>query len=385
MAVVLATAAIAPTLSRWLRLPALVICILTGAVLGTNGLGLVDRTAELKLLEQVGLLFIMVQAGLQMNLEQLDRTGIKAVVFGLLTFGVPFAIGFGTGQFWMGATLMGAVLMGLVYSPHALVSYPIAAQLGIQQLEVVNVAAGGTLVTSVLTLAGYAIVRGIHGGSLGPILWLKLLGLLPLLVVVAWVGLGKLGDRLLSGTVLPPIQQVTFVLASVFGLAVATDWLGVDAIVGAFVGGLALNRAVPNDSPLMHRIEAIGNSIFVPGFLFSVGVLSNGKILFSEPESVKLAAVIIVGAVGTKVAAAWLAGRLYAYSTPEEMVIAGLTMSRAPLILVIGLFAWEAGLLTDTVLNALILYVAITILIGPIVTEFFGRRLKLEGAVAAEG
>ncbi|WP_017328423.1 cation:proton antiporter [Synechococcus sp. PCC 7336] len=374
LAIVLLLAAIAPHLSRLLRIPSLVLSIGAGALLGTHGLGLLERDPQLILLERVGLLFVMLLAGLQMNLSNLGQLGRRSLAFGGLTFALPFVAGVATG-YWADLGLYGSVLLGLMYSPHMLVAYPIAVQLGISGLESVNVAIGGTVVTTAVTLGGYAVVSAAVAGSVGIWLWVRLLVLLPLLAIGAWIGLARLGDRLLTRKAQSSAERISFVLACLFGVSALTEWLGVDAVVGAFIVGLSLNRVVCQDRDLMQQLDGLGNGLFIPAFLVSVGVLCNLRIVATDPGSLGLAAAIVVGAVLSKWVAAWVAAQQFGYGGAEAMVAFGLTMSRAALILVIGLFAREAGLLDGTVFNALILYVTVTCLVGPIVTDAWGARV----------
>ena len=372
---VFASATIAPVLGKRLRIPSLVLLIAAGAVLGTHGLGWMERDAQLILMEKIGLLMIMLLAGLQTDLSDLGRIGPRALIFGCLTFGVPFAIGVGTG-YALDLGVLGAVVVGLLYSPHMLVSFPLVAEKGIAQTEVVAVSVGGTAVTTVVTLAGYAIVQAAATGSVNVMLWGRLLVLLPALAMACWVLLPYLGRIAFSSaqdnsTQLPVPTRVALILSAMFFVAFLTQLLGVDSIVGAFVVGLALNRTVPaGDSAVLAHLETIGNGLFIPAFLISAGVLCNMQIFMTQPASLLLGLAIVAGACGGKVIAACIVSRWFGYGLPEVLVMSGLTLSRAALILVIVLFGQGAGLLEAQLFNAAIVYVALTLLIGPIVTEW---------------
>ena len=373
-------AAIAPPLGKLLRLPSLVLLILAGAVLGTHGLGWIERDAQLILMEKIGLLMIMVLAGLQTNFSNLSKLGPPAAVFGGLTFGIPLAIGIASG-YAIGLGLFGAVLLGLLYSPHMLVSFPLVAEMGLAQEEVVAVSVGGTAVTTVLTLASYAVVRAASMGSVDVMLWVRLLGLLPLLAIACWFFLPHLGRIAFQSETLTVPTRVALVLACVFGVASATQLLGVDAIVGAFIVGLALNQTVPSvQSPIVVQLETIGNGLFIPAFLISAGVLCNLRVFLEEPRSLLLGLMILAGAGGGKILAAWVAGRLFGYGGSEVMVMSGLTLTRAALILALVLFGQEAGLLDPQLFNASIVYVALTLLIGPVVTEYGATTMVRESS-----
>jgi Kef-type K+ transport system membrane component KefB len=365
---------IAPLIAGRLRIPPLVVLIILGTVFGSNVLGVLARDDRLILLEKMGLLYIMVLAGIQMDLSNFRRLGVRSLIFGILTFGIPFTVGIVSGQF-LSYGFLTALLLGILYSPHTLVSYPIMARLGIAQKEAIGVAVGGTIVTSILTLTGLSIVQAIAGGSIGVLLWIKLLVLLPVFVFVYLWGIPKLGRFILDKTAESYTDEYIFVLTCVFVAASVTLLLGIDSIVGAFIAGLALNSIIPLNSALMHRIEFVGNSLFIPIFLISVGVLCNPQVLFTHRENLGIALVVITGAVGAKFLAAWFAGQAFKYSFAEVMVMFSLTMSRAALVLVIALFGKNSGLLNDGIFNAIILYIVVTCLMGPLIADAFGQRV----------
>lgn len=366
---------ITPWIAARLRIPPLIVLIGLGILIGTNGLGMIARDDQLKLLEKFGLLYIMLIAGLQMDLSNIRRLGVRSLFFGLLTFGIPFTLGFSAGQF-MNYGILTALLVGILYSPHTLVSYPIVTEKGIAQVESVGVAVGGTVVTSILTLTSLSLVQSIHSGSVGIELAIRLVILLPLLVLFCFWGIPKVGQRILQHHSSNILAQFIFVLACLFMVASATLLLNVDSIVGAFIAGLALNRMVPFTSPLMKQIEFIGNSFFIPCFLISVGVLANPRIFFTHPENLGMTLAIVVSAVGAKFFAAGVAGKIFRYSVSEIMLMSSLTLSRAALVLVIALFGKEAELLNEGIFNAIIAYIVCTCLIGPLMTNRFAQQVS---------
>jgi len=377
---------LAPLVGEKLRLPSLVVLILLGTLLGTNVLGVLVRDQQLQLLEKIGLLYIMLLAGMQMDLSNLKRLGTRALIFGLLTFGIPFVTGVSLASV-LGYALITGLLLGIMFSPHTLVAYPIVLRLGMTRQEAVGVAVGGTVVTSILTLSGLSIVQAVASGSVGWHLWLKLLVALPLLVWAAFRIVPRIGRLVIKPDAHSLIPQFLFVLTCLFVIASVTLMLGVDSIVGAFIAGLALNSLVSANQPLMKQVEFVGNSVFIPCFLISVGVLCNPRVLVEHPENLGLAAIVILGAVGAKFLAAWIAGTVFKYSLAEIMTMMGLTMSRAALVLVIALYGMKTVIPNSTVLtgtdyilneglfNAIIAYIIVTCLVGPLVTHAFGKQI----------
>jgi len=360
-----------------------VILVILGTILGIHGLNILDRTPPVQLLEKIGLLYIMLLAGMQINLANLQQVGIRALIFGGLTFGVPFlgGIAFGLG---LNYALTTALLLGILFSPHTLVSYPIVLRLGILSQESVSVAIGGTVVTSVLTLVGLSLIQATAGGDLSAVFWIKIGLGLPLLTIVSGWAIQKLGERFLQPETLPLGQQFIFVLACLFVVASGTLMLGIDSIVGAFIAGLSLNRSIRPNLGLLERVEFVGSHLFIPLFLISMGLLCNPKVLIENPQNLGLALGVTGAAVGAKFLAAWIGGRLFNYQLPEVLTMGGLTISRAALVLVIALYGNQKGILPGTVdtpilseglFNAIVLYILFTCLMGPLVTDRFGRKL----------
>lgn len=373
LCILLLIISVAPIIAKQLHIPSLVVLILLGTILGTNTLGIITRDQQLILLEKFGLLYIMFIAGLQMDLRNIQRLGWRSLFFGLLTFGIPFSIGILTGKL-IGFAFLSALILGIIYSPHTLISYPIMTRLGIVRQESVSVAVGGTIVTSILTLTTLSIVQAIAGGNLGIGLLIKLLILFPLLLASYFLLIPKLGKIILEKNINSLTNQLIFALCCLFIAATTTLLLGIDSIVGAFWAGLTLNRLIPLSSPLMQRIELVGNSLFIPMFLISVGVLCNPQVLFSHPENLVIASIVITGAVGSKFLAAWISGQTNNYMLDEVMIMFGLTMSRAALVLVIALFAKNTQLIDEGIFNSIVLYIIVTCLVGPLIADTFGLR-----------
>lgn len=384
LCILLLIISIAPLIAKQFHIPTLIVLILLGTIVGSNVLGILTRNEQLILLEKFGLLYIMLLAGIQIDLSNFRRLGLRSLIFGLLTFAIPFSIGIITGQL-LAYGFLTALLLGILYSPHTLISYPIVSRLGLVQKESVGVAVGGTIVTSMLTLIGLSIVQAMAGGSLGIWLWIKLFIFFPMLIIFYIFIVSKLGHFVLSKKSESPSIQLVFVLACLFVAASITLLLGIDSIVGAFMAGLTLNRLIGFGSPLMEQIDFVGNSLFIPMFLISIGVLCNPSVLFTHPENLGIALVVISGAVGGKFLAAWLTGKSNHYSFDEVMVMFSLTTSRAALVLVIALFGKNSGLVNEGLFNAIVLYIIITCLASPLLAEIFGTKVRTQNLKANEG
>ena len=381
--IILLSIALAPLVAAKTKLPPLVVLIIIGACLSPSVLGILERNEAVKLLEKIGLLCIMLLAGIQMNLSDLKRVGFRAIVFGCLTFGVPFVSGICLGYFLLHYSLLTSLLLGILFSPHTLISYPILMRLGISAKQSISVAIGGTVVTSIFTLCGLAIVQSLVKGEINNLLWIKLGIGLPLVAIVSFWVINQFARFILSPDFPSPGEQFIFILSTLFVVSSITLLLGIDSIVGAFIAGLSLNSVVNQNKASLTQVEFIGSNLFIPCFLLSVGLLCNPKILIQHPENLGLAALVILGAVGAKFVAAWIAGVSFQYSFPEVMSMTGLTLSRAALVLVIALYGREALLpntsnpvLDEGLFNAIVVYILVTCLVGPLITDRYGRVLS---------
>ena len=368
---------LSPIIAQKTRIPALVILIILGMLLGDNFLGLITRDDRLILLEKFGLLYIMLVAGLQINLGDVRKMGQKILIFGLLTFSIPLLMGITLGNL-IHYNFATAILLGILYSPHTLISYPIVLKLNIIQREVVSVAVGGTIITSVLTLMSLSIFQSYLQKNIGFLLIFRLFILFPFLSVFYFWGIQKIGKIFFNEKINISLEEkYIFVLVCLFFSATIVSGLGIDPIVGAFMSGLALNPIISSHKILMKNIEFVGSSLFIPFFLVSVGVICKPQVFLAHPENLRLAFLIIISAAGTKFLAAWIAGIFLKFSFVEIMVMFGLSLSRAALVLVIALFGKKVNILDEGVFNAIIGYIIVTCLMGPVITEYFGEKLVL--------
>jgi Kef-type K+ transport system membrane component KefB/ABC-type siderophore export system fused ATPase/permease subunit len=391
--VVLLSLTLAPIIGRRIQLPPLIVLILLGIALGPHGLanlfphgtdniGILDRIPPMQLLERIGLLYIMLLAGLQMNLKDLRQVGLRALIFGGLTFSLPFVAGISL-AFSLHYPLITGLLMGTLFSAHVLISYPILLRLNITKVECVSVAIGGTVVTSFLTLAAFSIIQSLGTGNLTPDLWIKLILGLPILTVLVIWGAPKVLDPLFAKMSDNLGESFVLVLAVLFIVASCTLLLGVDSIVGAFIAGLALNSILVQHPELVAQVERVGVNLFIPCFLLSVGLLCNPQILVQHPENLGLAVLVILTAVGSKFLAAWLSGFSFKYGFTKVMILTSLTMSRAALVLVISVYGkshflpgTQTPILQEGLFNTIVVYILVTCLVGPLLTQYFGRQIQ---------
>ena len=365
-----------PPIFERVKLPGLVGLLFAGVVLGSNGLGLLDPESEsIALLADIGKIYLMFVAGLEIDLAEFRKTKERSLVFGTATFLCPLVVGTGVGYLF-GMGLNAAVLTGSLLASHTLLGYPIVNRLGVVKNEAVTVTIGATIFTDIAALLVLAICISIHGGEFSTaslILQLVTLGVYSAIVLF---GIDKLGKEYFRRTGNEESNQFMFILLVVFLASVAAQLINIDKIVGAFLAGLAVNDVVGR-SPVEEKIEFVGSTLFIPCFFVSMGLLLDipGFIRTITTEF-PLTVAIVGGLFFSKWLAAAIAKVCYGYSWHQAMTMWSLSLPQVAATLAAALAGVSAGLLSDSVFNVVIVMMLITSIAGPILTARFARSLS---------
>lgn len=365
-----------PLILSRLRIPGLIGFIVAGVVLGPNGLNVLLRDSSIVLFGTVGLLYIMFLAGLEVDMGDFKKNKNKSIVFGALTFSIPMLIGTLAGYYLLKFPLSSSILLASMFASHTLITYPIVNKLGVSKNRAVNVTVGGTIITDTAALLVLAIIAGSAVGEINTGFWIRLGASMAVFVFIVLWGFPKIGGWFFKN-INDGISQYIFVMAMVFAGAFLAEAAGIEAIVGAFLSGLALNRLIPHTSPLMNRVEFVGNSLFIPFFLIGVGMLVDMRVLFKGTEAVIVAATMTIVALIGKFAPAWLTQKIFGYTSAERGIIFGLSNSQAAATLAAVLVGYNLGILNENVLNGTILMILVTCLISSFATEKAGRELAI--------
>jgi Kef-type K+ transport system membrane component KefB/mannitol/fructose-specific phosphotransferase system IIA component (Ntr-type)/nucleotide-binding universal stress UspA family protein len=367
-----------PLLMQRIRAPGLVGIIIAGAIVGPHGFNLLARDQTIVLLGTVGLLYLMFMAGTEIDLHGFKRHRIRSVVFGALTFLIPQFTGTAVFLLLLDFSWPAAILMGSMFASHTLVSYPIAMRYGIAKNRAVTTAVGGTIITDTAALLVLAIVAASTRGALDAVFWVQLVSFLAIYSLLVWFALPRLGRWFFRRVGTGGVSQYLFVFTALFAGAYLAEVAGIEAIVGAFFVGLALNRLIPEQSLLNNRIHFVGVSIFIPFFLLSVGMLVDVRVLAADVRVWQVMLGMTVTVVATKWLAAKISERIFGYSSEEGWTVFGLSVPQAAATLAATLIGVEVGLLDDAVLNGSVMMILVTCLLGPSVVERYGRVVALQ-------
>ncbi|MBD6615976.1 cation:proton antiporter [Komarekiella sp. 'clone 1'] len=366
---------IAPLLFERIRLPGIVGLILAGVIVGPNGLGLLARDNTIVLLGTVGLLFLMFMAGLETSLDDLKYNADKAVIFGLATFVVPMALGT-IAIMAIGYGVLPAILVASCFASHTLLALPIVSKLGLMRSQVLTTTLGGTLITNILALLVLAVVVRAHQGSLSFEFWLFIIPSLIIYTFLTLWGVPRLGRWFFKRFGHDEGAEFIFVLATLFVVSYGAELIQIEPIIGAFLAGVAITQLIPQLSPLMNRIQFIGNTLFVPFFLISVGMLVNPLILVQEPRSLLVSAVMVTVAIIAKFIPAWGSGKLFGFSFDNIMLMFGLSVAQAASTLAAITVAYKIELVDQLTVNGTIAMILVTCIASPWVTNQWGQKLK---------
>lgn len=366
---------LSPILLRKLRIPGIIGLIISGVIIGPHGINFLEQNSAVKLFSTIGLLYIMFIAGLELDLKEFQRNRNKSVVFGFLTFIIPLTIGLPVCYYFLNYDFTASLLISSMFSTHTMVSYPIVSKFGISKNEAVAVTVGGTILTDTAVLILLAIIMSSNRGGLSAGFWIQLIASLAVFSAIMFYVIPKVTAWFFQKLESEKTSHYIFVLSVVFFSAFLAELAGVEAIIGAFVAGLALNKLIPYSSTLMNRIEFIGQSIFIPIFLISVGMLVDIKVLLLGPAAVIIAVTLSVVALIGK----WLAARTmsfaYRYTADQRKLIFGLSSSHAAATLAVILVGFQTRIIDENALNGTILLILVTCLVASIVTENASRRI----------
>jgi Kef-type K+ transport system membrane component KefB len=367
--VVFAVILFGPVVVRRLGLPGLIGLLLGGFVIGPHGLGLIaagDQTVPA--LGQLGLLYLMFIAGLELDLHVLRERRNSAIALGLAAFAIPLSAGLIIG--WsLGWSVAATVLLGALFSSHTLIVYPTLRDAGLGGNPAVATAVGATVLTDTLALVVLAIVAGTQTASADiTVVLLEIVLGFAILIGVGLLVLPRLVDAAMRVWGGDRVARYVVVIVALLAMAALAEVFGIEPIIGAFFAGLALNRLVPNEGQSMDRVEFFGSAVFVPVFVVSIGLLLDPSVMFSA-STLELAGLICLGALGGKALACWFTGAALGFSRPERAAMYVLTAPQAAATLAVTLIGFELGLFDTSVVNAVLVLILVSISVAAVLAQ----------------
>jgi Kef-type K+ transport system membrane component KefB len=399
----------APLILDRFKIPHIIGLIIAGIAFGPNGLNILSRDESFILFGSVGLLYIMFLAGLEMDLTDFKKNRKKGIFFGIITFLIPMILGIVTGYFLLNYILsqtvpsgniiwnqnintstyliLSSVLLASMYASHTLLSYPIVGRFGVTKNSSVSITIGGTMITTTLALLVLAVISGITKGEYDNMFWVKLGVSFVIFGFIVLYLFPKIAERFFKRYE-DSILQYIFVLGMVFLGGFFAELAGLEAIIGAFLAGLALNKLIPRISPLMNRLDFVGNALFIPFFLIGVGMLIDLKVIFNGFDTLIVSVIMCIVATFSKYLAAVLTRKTFKMTKDEGLMIFGLSNSQAAATLAAVMIGYEIivghtpdgipiRLFNDNILNGTIVMILVTCTIASFATEKAARKMAV--------
>ncbi|OQB69114.1 MAG: Glutathione-regulated potassium-efflux system protein KefC [Spirochaetes bacterium ADurb.Bin133] len=366
-----------PAIFNKIKLPGIVGLIVAGIIIGPNTFGILENGDAINLISKVGILYIMFLAGLEVDIFQIKKNIPSSITFGLLTFFIPLIMGTLVGLFVLKLSVASSILLAGMFSTHTLLSYSIVSKLGLVNNSGATAAIGGTIITDTLAMLVLAIITAPSNEKNDILFWIKFFLFLAIytLAVISLVPL--IGRWFFKTLAKNETVEYIFVLFIVLTCSCLAPLAGLEPIIGAFLAGLILNSLIPKKSALMNRIDFIGNSLFIPIFLISVGMLVDLKILFANPKTWLVSLTMIIVALTSKFLAAFFSGKILKWSKNEIGLVYGMSVNHVAATLAVVLIGYDFGFFDDSILAGTIIIITITCFIGPIITEYFGKKIVL--------
>ncbi len=382
-AVILFIILLAPLLFRRIKVPGIIGLILAGIIIGPHGLNLIAKNSAIDLFSTIGLLYIMFLAGLELDLKGFSNYRHKSLVFGFFTFIAPLSIGYPVCRYLLEFSFETSFLVSSMFATHTLVTYPIVSRLGISKNEAVGITVGGTMLTDTAVLIILAIISGSVSGEITLNFWIKFSISVSLFLFIVLILIPKWATWFFRNFEGEKNSHFIFVLAMVFLSAFLSELAGLEPIIGAFAAGIALNRLIPHTSVLMNRLEFVGNSLFIPFFLISVGMLINLRVLLEGPHALIIAATLTIVALIGKYIAAWITSAIFQYSGAYRNLIFGLSSSHAAATIAVIMVGFRIGIVDENILNGTIVLILVTCLVASFVTEHSAKKVLIMDKLTA--
>src|SRR5690554_5799882 len=379
---------IIPNILNRIKIPGIIGLIIAGIIIGPKGLNFfIEEDSFVEIFSTIGLLYIMFIAGLELDLNLFKANRNKSIAFGFLTFIIPLGLGFPIFYYLLhpidpNIDLNASLLIASMFATHTLLTYPIVSKLGISKNRAVAITVGGTILTDTAVLLLLAVIIGSHNGNLSKEFWIQLIISLILFSAIMFIVMPRIAKWFFRKLESEKHSHFIFVLSVVFFASFLAEVAGLESIIGAFFAGLALNKLIPASSALMNRIEFIGNSLFIPFFLISVGMKVDLAVIFEGPTALIIAAVLTVVALAGEWLAAWATQLIFKFTKTDRQLIFGLSSAHAAATLAVIMVGVNEGILDDNVLNGTIILILVTCIVASFATEKAAVKAVLEGEQA---
>ncbi len=361
--VMLAAAKIMAELFERLKQPAVVGEILAGVIIGPSVLGWVQPTEIIGIVAEIGVIFLLFMVGLETKPQSVYRVGKKALLVGTLGVILPFIAGYFIATAWDGSFIEAMFIGAALVATSVGITARVLGSMGLLDKETAKIILGAAVIDDILGLIILSVVSALSTGTVNYLELGKTAALaIVFVVLVATVGsrvMNKIAPTVGKLKLSKPFFNIGLILC--LGLSVASIYVGVAAIIGAFLAGMAMAEAT-EDNHRMHQLTSGVTEFLVPFFLVNIGMQLNLAV-FQDWSFILLAAVITIAAVVTKFIGcgigAWgMSGR--------EMAQVGVGMiPRGEVGIVVAQIGLSLAVITERFFAAVLFMAVATTLIAP--------------------
>lgn len=348
--------------------------IIVGIILGPALLGWVQETDVLSVFSQIGVLLLMFLAGLETDLQELNKNMKAAVLVAIGGIIFPIVMTYGVAQFF-DFTVPEAIFLGLLLSATSVsISVQTLRELGWLNTKEGSALLGAAVLDDIIVVILIAIAMsffGTGGGSdanIGLLIGKKVLFFIVLFLAAKW--LVPLFIKLFSNfRVTQAVLSAGLIIT--FGFAFFAEYLGVAGIIGSFFAGIAIGQTKFKEE-IEHKVDPIANGIFVPFFFVSIGLAVS---FVGIGEQIWFLIIFSLIAIASKIIGSGLGAKVSGFSTRSSLGIGSGMVSRGEVALILAAMGLQSGLLhPEYYTSAIIVVIVTTVVTPPLLKIIFGNR-----------
>ncbi|HEX3016901.1 MAG TPA: cation:proton antiporter [Caproicibacter sp.] len=366
-AVILIAAKIFGMISRKLKMPEVLGALVSGVILGPVALHFVEYNDSIKLLANLGVIFLMFLAGLETNLDEFKKAGKSSLVIAVMGILVPLGLGTLSGYLFFSNRIENIFIGVILTATSVSITVETLTELGKLNTRVGINILGAAVIDDILGLVLISVILAVNGNSGSSSLGITLggIGLFCVIGIAAIIFLPKFINRRI-GEMQPGRNLLTFTIAAALLAAFAAEKLGIAAITGAYLCGLLFSQLTHREY-LERNVKAISSGFLSPIFFASVGIEAN--IQGFNTEMLLIALAMFVVAVIGKVIGCGFAARLFKMSRSESIQVGTGMISRGEVAIITANIGLQDHIISQEVFIPTIIVVILTTLVTPILLK----------------
>lgn len=375
---------LAPYLSDSIGIPVVASMPLLGIILGPQVLGLIEPNMLLQFMGALGMIYVFFSSGAEINLTAFRKHARPILIFGSLTFIIPFAFGFAFGKLLFGKSLLSAIFMGAFFASSGSFAVQRMFRNDLLARDSAEIGRGGAGVSRLLVaIIIFALGLAPPEGSL--LEYLRTFGLPALYFLCLWLIVPKLASIALRRSRAQSSTDAIAVLLIVFLCAAVAPLAGVEGYLGAFIAGILIYPSITPSKAVVSRLDVLGNSLFLPFFLIFIGLSAD----FSRIPTLVEAIALILGSaalgLGSKFLASFFASKALGYSAADRGLLFGFSSTFAAFSLAIASVAGNSGRFDQPLVSGAIILVIVSSLLTSFVARNSGSSIYSRKSSPPEG